>query len=77
MCQTPEVCYLLPPEATAAHKLTIRIGPEHDIDIITATALRLITGSDNAEEHTASADQITSRATGLMSDCVASTGRNR
>eukprot|EP00965_Chrysotila_dentata_P247323 6207684-Pleurochrysis_carterae.AAC.1 len=71
MYQTPETCYLLPPEATEAHRLPIRIGPEHDIDISTASTLRLITGSANAEEHAASADQITSRATRLMSDCVA------
>eukprot|EP00965_Chrysotila_dentata_P001413 46069-Pleurochrysis_carterae.AAC.1 len=71
MCQTPEVCWLLPPEATSAHVLPIRIGPEHDYDVITASALQLMTRSANAEEHAASADQITSRATGLMSDCVA------
>eukprot|EP00965_Chrysotila_dentata_P020930 693329-Pleurochrysis_carterae.AAC.1 len=54
-----------------AHPLKIHIGLQHNIDVITATALRMITGLDNAEEYTASADQITSRATGLLSKSVA------
>eukprot|EP00965_Chrysotila_dentata_P246378 6207124-Pleurochrysis_carterae.AAC.1 len=54
-----------------AHQLKIRVGPQHDLDAITATALRMITGLNNAEEYTASADQITSRATGLLSGSIA------
>eukprot|EP00965_Chrysotila_dentata_P014480 479705-Pleurochrysis_carterae.AAC.1 len=49
LCQTPEVCYLLPPEATTAQPLKIHVGPQYDTDVITATALRRITGLDNAE----------------------------
>eukprot|EP00965_Chrysotila_dentata_P107964 3565709-Pleurochrysis_carterae.AAC.1 len=54
-----------------AHQLKIHIGSQHDIDVITATALRMITRLDDAEEYTASADLITSRATGLLSESVA------
>eukprot|EP00965_Chrysotila_dentata_P037714 1254378-Pleurochrysis_carterae.AAC.1 len=54
-----------------AQLLKIYTGPHYDTDVITAMALRRITGLDNAEEYTASADQITSRATGLISESVA------
>eukprot|EP00965_Chrysotila_dentata_P012249 402375-Pleurochrysis_carterae.AAC.1 len=71
LCQTSEVCYILPPESTLAYKLPIRTGPEEDYDTITASALRMMTGSEDAEEHAARADPITSRFTRLMSDHVA------
>eukprot|EP00965_Chrysotila_dentata_P093231 3079699-Pleurochrysis_carterae.AAC.1 len=66
MCQTPEVCRILPPEATSALELPSRTCIEEECDTITATALlRLLLHVDQAEDYAARADQITSRFTRL------------
>eukprot|EP00965_Chrysotila_dentata_P114029 3770776-Pleurochrysis_carterae.AAC.1 len=72
LCQTPEVCCLLPLEATMAHLVKTYAGLNYETDFITNKALRDISELNNTEEYTACADQFVSRATaGLYSVSVA------
>eukprot|EP00965_Chrysotila_dentata_P145693 4812762-Pleurochrysis_carterae.AAC.1 len=69
--QTPEVCCLLPPEATMVRPLKTYVGLNYETDFITDLGLQMISGLDITEEYTARADQLLSRATGLYSEAVA------
>eukprot|EP00965_Chrysotila_dentata_P078172 2577171-Pleurochrysis_carterae.AAC.1 len=71
LCQTPEVCCLLPSEATTAHLVKIHTGLNYEVDFITDKALREISKLDDLERCTADADELYSRVTGLYSYSVA------
>eukprot|EP00965_Chrysotila_dentata_P244388 6205956-Pleurochrysis_carterae.AAC.2 len=72
MCQTPEVCTVLPPEAiTLAYELPVPSCAAENHDNITATALRQLIPVDQAEDYAALAAEVTSRFTKLVSNQVA------
>eukprot|EP00965_Chrysotila_dentata_P175186 5782776-Pleurochrysis_carterae.AAC.3 len=72
MCQTPELCPNLPPEAANAHELAVRVCIEENDDSITATkALRQVIPGKQLGDHAAHAPAITVRMTGLWSKQVA------
>eukprot|EP00965_Chrysotila_dentata_P165854 5476136-Pleurochrysis_carterae.AAC.1 len=68
MCQTPEVCPVLPSEATLAHELPVRFCAAENHDNITATALRQLIPVHQAGDYAALAAEVTSRATRLVSN---------